>query len=72
MIHAKCGRANQAGPPHWHSSRNLQVPGNITLLPLLFYAPKLNPVERVWPSLREWFPSHCLPNDNAVNVGACC
>jgi hypothetical protein len=33
---------DQAG---WHVSRKLQVPSNITLLPLPAKAPELNPVE---------------------------
>ncbi len=36
---------DQAG---WHGKAALQVPGNITLLPLPPYSPELNPVERVW------------------------
>ena len=32
----------------WHGSHDLQVPSNITLVPLPPYAPELNPVERVW------------------------
>ncbi len=38
----------------WHqTSGKLQVPGNITLLPLPPYAPELNPMENVWHYLRE-------------------
>lgn len=36
----------------WHTSPTLQVPDNITLLPLPPYAPELNPVENVWEYLR--------------------
>jgi putative transposase len=36
---------DQAG---WHVSRKLQVPANITLLPLPAKAPELNPVENIW------------------------
>ena len=46
---------DQAG---WHRSRRLEVPGNITLLPLPPYSPELNPVERVW----SWLKSHHLSN----------
>lgn len=37
----------------FHLSGNLEVPGNITLLPLPPYAPELNCVERVWRTLRQ-------------------
>ena len=36
----------------WHGSKALQVPENITLLPLPPYAPELNPVENIWAYLR--------------------
>ncbi|MEQ1741729.1 MAG: transposase [Candidatus Nitrotoga sp.] len=36
-----------------HSSRLLQPPQNMKLLPLPPYAPELNPVEHVWDELRE-------------------
>ena len=40
---------DQAG---WHTSSSLQVPENITLLPLPPRSPELNPVENVWQFLR--------------------
>jgi putative transposase len=36
----------------WHGAKALQVPDNITLLPLPPYAPELNPIENVWAYLR--------------------
>lgn len=36
----------------WHAAKDLEVPGNVTLLPLPPYAPELNPVENVWAYLR--------------------
>ncbi len=36
-----------------HSSRDLAVPANITLLTLPPYSPELNPVENVWQFLRQ-------------------
>ena len=36
----------------WHSSKALQVPENLTLLPLPPYGPELNPFERVLKYLR--------------------
>jgi len=32
----------------WHSSKELRVPDNITLIPLPPYSPELNPMELVW------------------------
>ena len=42
----------------WHVSKALQVPENITLVPLPPYSPELNPVEPAWLYLR----SHYLAN----------
>ena len=36
---------DQAG---WHGRTALQVPDNITLLPLPPYSPELDPMENVW------------------------
>jgi len=41
---------DQAG---WHSSAELVVPDNITLLPLPPRCPELNPVENVWQFMRD-------------------
>jgi transposase len=60
---------DQAG---WHSSRRLCVPDSITLVPLPAYAPELNPVERVWLSLREPFLSHRVLEGYEEIVAACC
>jgi transposase len=46
---------DQAG---WHKSRGLQLPENITALLPPPYSPELNPVERLWASLR----GHYLSN----------
>src|ERR1700733_10455836 len=38
----------------WHQrGKQLQVPDNITLLPLPPYTPELNPMKNVWESLRQ-------------------
>lgn len=42
----------------WHLARALEVPENLTLLPLPPYSPELNCIERVWAYLR----SHYLSN----------
>lgn len=36
----------------WRGSKALQLPDNISLLPLPPYAPELNPIENVWACLR--------------------
>jgi transposase len=41
---------DQAG---WHTSAKLNVPANITLVPLPSRAPELNPVENIWQFMRE-------------------
>ena len=60
---------DQAG---WHGARALRIPGNVTLVPLPPCAPELNPVERVWLSLRERFLSHRLLDDHDAIVNARC
>ena len=42
----------------WHLAKALQVPANITLLPLPPYSPELNSAERLW----LWLRSHQLSN----------
>lgn len=41
---------DQAG---WHQSKRLNVPDNLTLVPLPPRSPELNPAENVWQYLRE-------------------
>ena len=41
---------DQAG---WHTTDKLDLPANITLLPLPPLSPELNPVENVWQYMRE-------------------
>jgi transposase len=60
---------DQAG---WHGKAALQVPGNITLLPLPPYSPELNPVERVWLYLRERYLSFRLHQSEEAIVDALC
>jgi len=42
----------------WHTSKGLNIPPNITLVPLLPYAPELNPMELAWLYIK----SHYLAN----------
>ena len=60
---------DQAG---WHGAKDLVVPGCLTLVPLPSYSPELNPVERIWLSLRERYLSHRLLADYEAVVDACC
>jgi len=46
---------DQAG---WHGSKDLVVPGNITIELLPAYSPELNPVERLW----QWLRRHVCRN----------
>ena len=48
---------DQAG---WHLSKNLVVPGNITILPLPPRSPELNPVENIWQFMRDNWLSNCV------------
>lgn len=54
---------DQAG---WHTSPNLTVPANITLLFLPPYSPELNPIERVWAYVK----SHYLSNRTYADYDA--
>jgi transposase len=42
----------------WHRSKTLQVPENITLLPLPPYSPQLNAIEKLWGFIRSHFLSN--------------
>ena len=37
----------------WHLSKKLEIPANISLMPLPPKAPELNPVENLWQFLRD-------------------
>ena len=60
------------GGAGWHASHNLAVPPNVTLLRLPPYAPKLNPVERVWLYPRERHLSHRVHEGYAATLDAVC
>ena len=53
----------------WHSTKMLQVPKNITLVPLPVYSPELNPVERVWHFLEHRFSALRLFDNHKATVG---
>jgi hypothetical protein len=55
---------DQAG---WHLSNKLQVPDNLTLLPLPAKAPELNPMENVWQFLRDnWLSNRIFTSYPAI------
>lgn len=59
----------------WHTSRGLEVPSNITLLPLPAYTPELNVVERLWHWIKDHeFSNHIYPDydELADAVSAIC
>lgn len=56
----------------WHGSKHLQVPANITLLPLPAYCPELNPVERLWHWLKDHEFSNRVYDDYDVLLDAVC
>jgi transposase len=60
---------DQAG---WHDKRALNLPRNITLLPLPSASPELNPVERIWLYLRERYLSHRVLDDYNALLEATC
>jgi hypothetical protein len=50
-----------------HKAKDLPVPANIRLVPLLAYAPELNPQEHIWDELREKeFPNRVFNHLDAV------
>ena len=57
----------------WHQTGGrLNVPGNITLMPLPPYAPELNPQENIWQYLRQNQLSHTVWDSIEAIVDACC
>ena len=56
----------------WHTSPKLDVPNNLTLLPLPAKCPELNPVENVWEFMRDnWFSNRIFLNYDDI-VDHCC
>ena len=57
----------------WHTSADLAVPPNLTLVHLPPYSPELNPVESVWLYLRErWLSHRVLAGGYEAVVDAAC
>ena len=60
---------DQAG---WHGSKLLEIPDNITLLPLPPRSPELNPVENVWQFLRDnWLSNRVFKSYEDI-LDHCC
>lgn len=60
---------DQAG---WHMSAKLQIPDNITLVPLPPRSPELNPVENIWQYLRANYLSNRVFETYNDIVNAAC
>lgn len=56
----------------WHISLKLQIPDNITLVPLPPKSPELNPVENVWQFMRNNWLSNRVFKNYADIVAHCC
>lgn len=37
----------------WHTTKKLELPENISIIPLPPYSPELNPTEHIWDYIRE-------------------
>lgn len=60
---------DQAG---WHLSAKLEVPDNITLMPLPAKAPELNPVENIWQYVRDnWLSNRIFKSYDDI-LDHCC
>jgi transposase len=60
---------DQAG---WHISSKLEIPGNVTLLPLPPRSPELNPVENVWQYIRDnWLSNRVFHSYDDIAAHCC-
>jgi transposase len=60
---------DQAG---WHTTDKLRLPENLSLLPLPPKSPALNPVENVWPFLRQTkLSNRVFDGYEAIVIAAC-
>jgi len=60
---------DQAG---WHGSKDLEIPENITLLPLPPRSPELNPVENIWQFIRDnWLSNRVFKSYEDI-LDHCC
>ena len=56
----------------WHLSADLEVPANITVLPLPAKCPELNVMENVWQFIRDTWLSNRVFTDGNDIVSHCC
>ena len=56
----------------WHTTDKLDVPPNITLVPLPSASPELNPTENIWQYLRQTHLSARVFDDYEAILDACC
>jgi hypothetical protein len=56
----------------WHTSGDLVVPENLSLVFLPPYSPELNPIERLWLHLRDNRLSHRVFQTTGEIVDTCC
>ena len=56
----------------WHTTSNLTIPKNMTLIFLPSRAPELNPVENVWQFLRQTWLSNCVFDTYEAIIEAAC
>lgn len=55
----------------WHTSKKLNIPKNISLLPLPVASPELNPAEQVWQVLRDRYLAN-RSFDSYDHIVTCC
>jgi transposase len=56
----------------WHTTKNIKIFENLSLLRLPPASPELNPVEQIWQQLRDnWLANRCYDGYEAI-VDACC
>ena len=56
----------------WHTTEALNVPDNITIMPLPPYSPELNPMEQIWQQLRKIKLSNTNFKGYEDIVNSCC
>ena len=56
----------------WHTTGKLDIPSNITLLPLPPRAPELNPVENIWQFIRDnWLSNRIFKSYDEIVALSC-
>jgi len=56
----------------WHTTENLNVPGNITIILLPPRSPELNPVENIWQYMRSnWLSNSVFESYEAIIEAGC-